>query len=80
MNEYNQKIGHIIFLNVNRDIIQKRIRSYLKSNITLAKYQIGCSVGTTFMNRADNEITFFERADQALYRQKISVSKPLSIV
>jgi len=62
------------------DIIQKRIRSYLKSNITLAKYQIGCSVGTTFMNRADNEITFFERADQALYRQKISVSKPLSIV
>ncbi|MCI2285569.1 GGDEF domain-containing protein [Colwellia sp. MSW7] len=62
------------------EIIQSRINSALKSNILLAKYKIGCSLGTTFMNRADNEYSFFERADKALYRQKIQLSKPLSIV
>lgn len=62
------------------DIIQSRLDSALKSNVLLAKYQVGCSLGTTFMNRADNEHTLFERADQALYRQKINLSKRLSIV
>jgi diguanylate cyclase (GGDEF)-like protein len=62
------------------DIIQSRLDISLKSNILLAKYQIGCSLGTTFMNRADNEHTLFERADQALYRQKMNMSKRLSIV
>jgi len=62
------------------DIIHSRINSSLKSNIILAKYQIGCSLGTTFMNRADNEHTLFERADQALYRQKMNMSKKLSVV
>jgi len=62
------------------DIIQSRIDSSLKSNIILAKYQIGCSLGTTFMNRADNEHSLFERADQALYRQKMNMSKQLSVV
>ena len=62
------------------DIIHSRINSSLKSNIILAKYQIGCSLGTTFMNRADNEHTLFERADQALYRQKMNMSKQLSVV
>lgn len=62
------------------EIIQGRINSALKSNVLLAKYKIGCSLGTTFMNRADNEYSFFERADKALYRQKIQLSKPLSIV
>ena len=59
---------------------QSRITKSLESNIRLAKYQIGCSLGTTFMNRADNEHTLFERADQALYRQKMNMSKRLSIV
>jgi len=62
------------------DIIQSRLDTSLKSNVLLAKYQIGCSLGTTFMNRADNEHTLFERADQALYRQKMNMLKRLSIV
>lgn len=62
------------------DIIHSRINSALKSNVILTKYQVGCSLGTAFMNRADNEGSFFERADQALYRQKMNMSKPLSIV
>jgi len=62
------------------DIIQSRIDSSLKTNVLLAKYQVGCSLGTTFMNRADNEHTLFERADQALYRQKMNMSKRLSVV
>jgi diguanylate cyclase (GGDEF)-like protein len=62
------------------DIIESRINNSLKSNIILAKYQIGGSLGTTFMNRADNENSLFERADQALYRQKMNMSKRLSVV
>jgi len=61
-------------------IVKNRINNTLKSNILLAKYQIGCSLGATFMNRADNESTLFERADNALYRQKGSISKNLSVV
>lgn len=62
------------------DIIHSRVNSLLKSNVTLAKYQVGCSLGTTFMNRADNEHSLFERADQALYRQKVNMTKKLTIV
>jgi len=61
-------------------IVKNRINNTLKSNVLLAKYQIGCSLGATFMNRADNESTLFERADNALYRQKGSISKNLSVV
>ncbi len=62
------------------DIIESRVDNFLKVNPLLSKYQIGCSLGTTFMNRADNERTLFERADQALYRQKMNMSKRFSIV
>lgn len=62
------------------DIIQSRIDNALKTNVLLAKYQVSCSLGTTFMNRADNQYSFFERADKALYRQKVKTSKPLSVV
>ena len=62
------------------DIIQSRINNALKNNVLLAKYQVGCSLGTTFMNRADNELSLFERADQALYRQKMNLSKRLTVV
>jgi diguanylate cyclase (GGDEF)-like protein len=62
------------------DIIQSRINDALKTNVLLAKYQVGCSLGTTFMNRADNEHTLFERADKALYRQKMNHPKSLSVV
>ncbi|MBL4765838.1 MAG: GGDEF domain-containing protein [Colwellia sp.] len=62
------------------DIIQSRIDNALKTDVLLAKYQVSCSLGTTFMNRADNVQSLFERADQALYRQKINMTKRLSIV
>jgi diguanylate cyclase (GGDEF)-like protein len=62
------------------DIIHSRLDSSLKGNVLLAKYQISCCLGTTFMNRADCEQTLFERADQALYRQKMNMSKRLSVV
>ncbi|GAA6173176.1 GGDEF domain-containing protein [Colwellia sp. KU-HH00111] len=62
------------------DVIRSRLDKQLTSNPLLAKYQVGCSLGTTFMNRADNEHSLFERADQALYRQKMNMSKRFSLV
>jgi two-component system cell cycle response regulator len=62
------------------NIIQNRIDNALKNNVFLAKHQVTCSLGTTFMNRADNEQSLFERADQALYRQKMGISKRFSVV
>ncbi|MFT7009150.1 MAG: two-component system cell cycle response regulator [Colwellia sp.] len=62
------------------DIIQSRIKNALRTNVLLVKHQVSCSLGTTFLNRADNEHTFFERADQALYRQKVNMSKRFSVV
>jgi diguanylate cyclase (GGDEF)-like protein len=62
------------------DVIQSRIDMALKNNVLLSKYQVSCSLGTTFMNRADNEQSLFERADKALYRQKLNLSKSLSVV
>jgi diguanylate cyclase (GGDEF)-like protein len=62
------------------DIIQNRIDGALKTNIILSKYQVGCSLGTTFMNRADNEQTLFERTDAALYREKMKTLASLSVV
>ena len=62
------------------DIIQNRINSTIQSNAFLTKYQVTCSLGTTFMNRADCENSLFERADQALYRQKVNMSKRFTLV
>ncbi len=62
------------------DIIKQRIDNSLKENVLLAKYQVGCSLGATFMNGADDEHSLFERADQALYHQKLSMSKHLTVV
>jgi len=61
-------------------IIESRIRQALSSDALLTKYKVGCSLGYTFMNRADNEQSFFERADQALYRQKMNQPYSLSLV
>ena len=41
LNEFNQKIGHIIFLNVSKDIIEKRIMGRMtcdKCNMTLNEF------------------------------------------
>ena len=61
-------------------IIENRINLALKSNVLLNKYQLGCSIGSTFMNRADNEISFFERADETLYHSKMQLATRLSVV
>lgn len=61
-------------------IIENRVNLALESNALLSKYQLGCSIGSTFMTRADNEVSFFERADQILYRRKMQTSGHLSVV
>jgi two-component system cell cycle response regulator len=61
-------------------IIINRINLALANNVQLNKYQLGCSIGSTFMNRADNELSFFERADEMLYRCKTQLSNHLSVV
>jgi len=61
-------------------IIESRISIALDSNILLNKYKLGCSIGSTYMNRADDESSFFERADKALYRKKLNSSQRLTIV
>ena len=53
-------------------VIENRIQHNLEQDPLLSKYNVGCSLGYTFMNRADDETSFFERADQALYRQKMN--------
>lgn len=61
-------------------IIENRINIAISNDALLAKYQITCSLGCTFMNRADNEGSLFERADQALYRQKMNIKRNLNVV
>lgn len=51
-------------------LIETRINQTLSNDEMLAKYNITCSLGATFMTRADNEHSFFERADNNLYKQK----------
>jgi len=62
------------------DIIENRINIAIDNDALLAKYQLTCSLGCTFMNRADNEFTVFERADQALYKQKMNMRRNINIV
>jgi len=61
-------------------VIESRIQSAINASAFLTKYLVECSLGCTFMNRIDNEKSFFERADQALYQQKINQPLALSIV
>lgn len=61
-------------------MIEARIQKALDTDALLTKYNVGCSLGYTFMNRADDEKSFFERADQALYQQKVNQPLALSLV
>jgi diguanylate cyclase (GGDEF)-like protein len=60
-------------------IIEQRMTQALSRNPLLAKYQVGCCSGFTFMSRDDNEKSFFERADAILYRKKHKLSQVISI-
>jgi len=62
------------------EVIHHRIHHAVSNNAYLDKYQVTCSLGATFLNRADDEKSFFERADQALYRKKMNMPHSLSIV
>lgn len=61
-------------------LIEERISLALNENTLLAKYDVSCSLGFTFMNRADNQTTFFERADSMLYRRKITAHRALRMI
>jgi len=61
-------------------VIEDRINHNLSIDPILTKYQVGCSVGHTFMNRDDNEHSFFERADNMLYQRKHNNQPTLKII
>ena len=61
-------------------LIEKRLTEAMSHNPLLAKYQVACSTGYTFMTRDDNEKSLFERADAILYQKKYQVSQLLSII
>jgi diguanylate cyclase (GGDEF)-like protein len=61
-------------------VIEMRIKDAISNDALLTKYNVSCSLGYTFMNRADDKKSFFERADQALYKQKHGRPLTLSIV
>ncbi len=61
-------------------VIEQRINKALINNAILSKYQLGCSIGATLMNRADNGVSFFKRADDTLYRKKKQSNTHLSVV
>jgi diguanylate cyclase (GGDEF)-like protein len=61
-------------------IIENRISIALNNNIVLSQYGLNCSLGATYMSRGDDESSLFERADQALYRKKLSNPQQLTIV
>ncbi|MEI6893358.1 MAG: GGDEF domain-containing protein [Colwellia sp.] len=61
-------------------IIDNRINIAISNNALLSKHQLACSIGSTFMSRADNQVSFFERADEILYKSKIQGSGHLTVV
>ncbi|XQW83686.1 GGDEF domain-containing protein [Thalassotalea piscium] len=61
-------------------IIERRIEQAIEKNALLHKYKVSSSLGYTFMNRADNEKSLFERADNMLYRRKMNMQKALTVV
>jgi diguanylate cyclase (GGDEF)-like protein len=66
--------------NNSLDLIKTRINHALQKDHVLDKYKVACSLGTAFMNRADNVHSLFERADQNLYQQKIKTTASLHAI
>jgi two-component system cell cycle response regulator len=62
------------------ELIECRIDKAIEENALLSKYKISCSLGYTYMNRADDEHSFFKRADANLYRVKMNMPNKLSVV
>jgi diguanylate cyclase (GGDEF)-like protein len=73
----------IIVENANENaltLIEQRVNLALANNALLSKYQLGCSLGSTLMTSSDNKESFFERADEMLYRSKVQLTTHLSVV
>jgi diguanylate cyclase (GGDEF)-like protein len=73
----------IIVENANENVltlIEKRVNLALANNVLLSRYQLGCSLGSTFMTSSDNKESFFERADEILYQSKVQLPTHLSVV
>jgi diguanylate cyclase (GGDEF)-like protein len=73
----------VIVENANENaltLIEQRVNLALTNNTLLSKYQLGCSLGSTLMTSSDNEESFFERADEMLYRSKVQLTTRLSVV
>ncbi|REL27444.1 GGDEF domain-containing protein [Thalassotalea euphylliae] len=62
------------------EVIYHRIHEAVAADGYLEKYQVSCCLGATFMKCGDTEKSFFERADQALYRKKTNAAPLLSLV
>lgn len=62
------------------EIIEYRIKQALSNDPTLREYNVGCSLGSTFMNRADTEHSIFERADSILYQNKTTNASALRLI
>ena len=60
-------------------VIEQRIYHTMSQDILLAKYHVTCSLGLAFMNRADDVSSFFLRADQALYSQKMNLPQKFNL-
>ena len=61
-------------------IIENRIKYAVNNDALLSKHKVSCSLGATFMSHLDNQQSFFERADKALYMAKINNNNNLSVV
>ena len=62
------------------ELIECRIKHALTIDPTLKEYGVACSLGSTFMTRADNEHSLFERADSILYQRKTASAAELRLI
>ena len=61
-------------------MIENRINHAIEHDALLSKYNVSTSLGITFMTRADNAESFFNRADNALYAQKMNMPLKLNVI
>ena len=66
--------------NESLKVIEERVYQAIANDFLLSKYQVSCSFGSTFMNRADTESSLFMRADKELYKRKVSTPAKLKLV
>lgn len=61
-------------------MIESRIKYAIEHDALLSKYNVSTSLGRTFMTRADNAESFFNRADNALYAKKMNMPLKLNVI